>query len=174
MPPAPSARRGPWAPRFTGSGTPPARKASGQRWQGRTGHGQRPEAGPGRPSPAGEAPLGRWARSAPQRGSELGAHCEPGSPGSFCPPHRPGVVVPCAPALRGLSSRNVFLSPFRVSSRPHPGLWSAGWANCSDPRLHRGRRCWAYRITEGSGSDEPGCRCRSKAPRGGSRGAALR
>lgn len=67
--PAPTGAHG-CAP-FTGSGAPPARKASGQRWQGRAGHGQRPEAGPGRPSPAGEAPLGCWARSTPQRGPEL-------------------------------------------------------------------------------------------------------
>lgn len=43
--------------------------------------------------------------------------------GPFVPHTGPALLCPCEPVLRGLSSRNVSLSPFRGV---HRGLWSAG------------------------------------------------
>lgn len=77
------------------------------------------------PCGGGSAGLLGWFRF--QRGLGfcwlgLGKPREPGPRLLLSPTSRPGVVVPCGAFPRGMFS----LSPSRVSSRPHPGLWGAG------------------------------------------------
>lgn len=153
------------------------------------------------PGSAGRA--GQDTGSAPRRG-QGGPACGGGSAGMWDSLHSPARVrvplsrarhMPWTGVTRLLSSpapprlccalragpagpfpeECVFPEPFqRVLPALIPGCGAQGWANCSEPPLHRGRHCWAYRATEGAGREGSGSRCRSKAPRGGSRGAALR